>query len=129
MTGYEVKILEASKKLTSKERIQLKDTTDAIKLDKATQVEEVIIDVDFYAELSIHNEKADDKDYANYIIVDKNGTKYVTGSPSFWSSFSNIVSEIEDAIADGDIEDWKLKVYRLPSKNREGKDFITCSVI
>lgn len=124
MTGYEVKIVETSKELTAKERIQLKDTTDAIKLNKATQGADVEIDVDYYAELSVHNEKADDKDYANYVIVDKSGERYVTGSPSFWSSFKNIFSEMAE-----ETEPWKLKVYRMPSKNREGKDFITCSII
>lgn len=124
MTGYEVKIVETSKELTAKERIQLKDTTDAIKLDKATQSGDVEIDVDYYAELSIHNERADDKDYANYVIVVKSGEKYVTGSPSFWSSFKNIFEEMKE-----ETEPWKLKVYRMPSKNREGKDFITCSII
>lgn len=124
MTGYEVKIVETSKELSAKERIQLKDTTDAIKLDKATQVDSVEIDVDYYAELSIHNDKADDKDYANYVIVDKSGTRYVTGSPSFWSAFRNIFDEMAT-----ESDPWKLKVYRMPSKNREGKDFITCSII
>lgn len=124
MTGYEVKIVETSKELSAKERIQLKDTTDAIKLDKATQVDCVEIDVDYYAELSIHNDKADDKDYANYVIVDKSGNRYVTGSPSFWSAFRNIFDEMAT-----ESEPWKLKVYRMPSKNREGKDFITCSLI
>lgn len=124
MTGYEVTIVETSKELSAKERIQLKDTTNAVKLDKATQVEAVEIDVDYYAVLSIHNEKAEDKDYANYVIVDKSGERYVTGSPSFWSSFMNIFDEMEN-----ETDPWKLKVYRMPSKNREGKDFITCSII
>lgn len=124
MTGYEVKIVETSKELSAKERIQLKDTTDAIKLDKATQCSDVEIDVDYYAELSVHNEKTDDKDYANYVIVDKSGGRYVTGSPSFWSSFKNIFEEMKE-----ETEPWKLKAYRMPSKNREGKDFITCSII
>lgn len=124
MTGYEVKIVETSKELSAKERIQLKDTTDAIKLDKATKADSVEIDVDYYAELSIHNEKAEDKDYANYVIVDKSGERYVTGSQSFWSSFMNIFNEMAN-----ETEPWTLKVYRMPSKNREGKDFITCSII
>lgn len=124
MTGYDVTIVSASKELSSKERIQLKDTTDVIKLDKATSIEAVVIDVDYYAELAIHNEKSDDKDYANYIIVGKDGKRYITGSPSFWSSFINIMKEMVN-----ETEAWALKVYRMPSKNREGKDFITCSVI
>lgn len=124
MTGYNVEIVNVSKDITAKERIQLKDTTDAIKLDGATQVEAVVINVDFYAELSIHNEKSEDKDYKNYVVVDKNGQRYITGSESFWSSFMNIYNEMKN-----EKEDWSLKVYRMPSKNRQGKDFITCSVI
>ena len=123
MTSYSISILEASKELTAKQRIQIKDTTDAIGLDKATQSESIVIDVDMYAILSIHNEKSEDKDYECYVIVDKNGTRYTTGSPSFWSSFINIYNEMKDE------SDWMLKVFRLPSKNRQGKDFITCSVI
>lgn len=124
MTGYNVEVVETSKQLTGKQKIQLKDTTDCVRLDKATQEGEVLIDVDFWAELHIHNEKSDDKDYKNFVVVDKNGTRYVTGSESFWSSFLNI---FDDMKAVG--EEWKLKVYRMPSKNRQGKDFITCSVI
>ena len=123
MTDYSVSILEASKELTAKQRIQIKDTTDTIGLDKATQGEAITIDVDMYAILSIHNEKSEDKDYECYVIVDKDGTRYTTGSPSFWSSFINIYNEMKDE------SDWMLKVFRLPSKNRQGKDFITCSVI
>ena len=123
MNGYSVSIKESSRELTAKQRIALKDTTEAVKLDEATHVEPVIINVDMYAILAIHNEKSENPDYDNYIVVDKNGTKYVTGSASFWSSFMDIFTEME-----GDDEEWALKVYRVPSKNYKGKDFITCSI-
>lgn len=123
MNGYSASIKESSRELTAKQRIALKDTTNAVKLDEATQVEPVIINVDMYAILAIHNEKSENPDYDNYIVVDKNGTKYVTGSASFWSSFMDIFTEME-----GDDEEWALKVYRVPSKNYKGKDFITCSI-
>ena len=123
MNGYSVSIKESSRELTTKQRIALKDTTGAVKLDEATQVEPVIINVDMYAILAIHNEKSENPDYDNYVVVDKNGTKYVTGSASFWSSFMDIFTEME-----GEDEAWTLKVYRVPSKNYKGKDFITCSI-
>lgn len=123
MNGYSVSIKESSRELTAKQRIALKDTTGAVKLDEATQLEPVIINVDMYAILGIHNEKSENPDYDNYIVVDKNGTKYVTGSASFWSSFMDIFTEME-----GEDEAWTLKVYRVPSKNYKGKDFITCSI-
>lgn len=122
---FSAKIIETSKELTKKQEVILKQLTDAIKLDKATSFEEdVIIDVDSYAVLSVHNDKAEDPDYTTYVIIDKNGQKYTTGSPSFWSAFMDI---FEDMAGSG--EEWQLKVFKLPSRNREGKDFITCTII
>lgn len=124
---YSTKIRESSRELSTKERIMLKDVSDAIKLDVATQNEALIIDPEMWAVLDVHNENArDDKDYTQYLIVDKNGDKYVTGSESFWRSFTDIVDEIADS--DEAIE-WSLKIYRRPSNNYAGKDFITCSII
>ena len=121
---YSVEIKYSSKELTPRERIQIKDTTDTIKLDEATQIEAVMIEPMWYAVLAIHNDKAEDADYETYIVVDRNGQRYKTGSQSFWSAFTNIAMEL-----DGDAEPWMIKVYRMPSKNRAGKDFITCSLI
>jgi len=121
--NYSAEIKECSKQLTAKQRIAIKDTTSAIKLDKATQDGPIIITPDYYAVLSVHNEKADDKDYEQYIIVDVSGDKYVTGSKSFWSSFINIYEEMEN-----EDEAWSIKVYRVESKNYVGRDFITCSI-
>lgn len=123
MTGYEVTIKEASMELTAKERIRLKDTTNAIKLDTATEEAPIIITPKAYAILSIHNEKSDNVDYLNYIILDKDGNKYVTGSDSFWSSFKSIWDEMET-----EAEEWELEIYKLDSKNYKGKKFLTCSL-
>ena len=122
MTEYEVKVSESSVELAPRDRIKVKDTTDAIALDKATQDAPVLISVARYAVLDIHNEKGEDKDYRTYIIVDTDGTRYKTGSSSFWNAFMNIFSELEG-------EQFDIKVYRMPSKNRQGKDFITCSLV
>lgn len=122
--GFSVSILETSKELSPKQRVQIKDTTDCVKLDAATQEAAVFINFDFYAILSVHNERAEDKDYETYVIVDKDGTRYTTGSTSFWSSFMNILEEMKDVT-----EEWSIKVFRMDSKNRAGKQFITCSVI
>ena len=123
MTGYEVTIKEASMELSAKERIRLKDTTNAIKLDTATDNAPITITPKAFAILSIHNEKSDNVDYLNYIIVDKDGNKYVTGSDSFWSSFKSIWDEMET-----EAEEWELEIYKLDSKNYKGKKFLTCSL-
>lgn len=124
MTGYLVEIKETSRELTAKQRIALKDTSNALKLDTICDENAVIIDPVDYAVLSIHNEKSDNVDYENYVIIDKNGDKYVTGSPSFWSTFMGIYSEMKN-----EEEEWSIKVYKLDSKNYKGKKFLTCSII
>ena len=77
-----------------------------------------------WAILNIHNDKAEPQDYENYILMDMNGEKYVTGSQSFWNSFMEIYEEMAQ-----EDEDWGVKVYRMPSKNYAGRDFLTCAII
>lgn len=124
MEGYTVKIREVSRDITAKERVMLKDTTNAISLDDVTKDAKFIFEPDYYAILDVHNEKSEDKDYVKYIIVDKAGTKLVTGSESFFTSFKSIMEEM-----DGCDEEFSIEVYRMPSKNYKGKEFITCSVV
>ena len=130
MTGYSVKISSSSKELTKKERVMLKDTGDALKLDEVIQGEPIIINPDYWVTLMVHNENSDNVDYPVYLIVDKNGTKYVTGSEAFWTTFSDIWDEMTDEMTgDDNDEEWQLKCYKLDSKNYKGKQFLTCSVI
>lgn len=125
MEGYSVAIESVSKELSAKERIQFKDTTSALKLDEVTQQGAVVITPSIYGVLNVHNEKSDNVEYNNYIIIDEeSGEKYVTGSSSFWTSFMDIANEMK-----GETEPWSIKAYRVPSKNYKGKDFITCSII
>ena len=129
MREYEVNIKEVSKELSRKEALALKQGDFAIKLDTATRVEPVDIDVDYYAVLSVHNEKSENKDYELYVIVDKEGQSYTTGSPSFWRSFMEIWDTMTDDSFTGEPEPWKVRVSRRPSKNREGKDFLIATII
>ena len=127
MTNYNVKVVESSKELTKKETVMFKDLSDAFNLSEFIDEHDgvVMIDVESWVELVIHNEKAKDgqnKDFTNYVVVDKNGTRYYTGSEPFWSSFKNIWCDMNDSE-----EEWSLKVYKKQSKGK--KDFITCSVL
>ena len=125
MEGYSVAIREVSKEMSARERIKLKDTTNAIKLDEATTGEATLVIAPVaYAILDIHNDKSDNKDYANYIIMDDAGNKYVTGSESFWTSFKEIWDEMEN-----ENEAYEIEVYRVDSKNYKGKQFLTCSIV
>lgn len=124
MEGYSVTIREVSRTITAKERVMLKDTTNAISLDEVTQGAKFVFEPDYYAILDVHNEKSEDKDYIKYIIVDKAGTKLVTGSESFFTSFKSIMDEMTDCE-----EEFSIEAYRMPSKNYKGKEFITCSIV
>lgn len=124
MTGYYVKIVNASKELSARDRVAVKDTTNAIGLDDATKDSPLVIAIDYYVELAVHNEKSEDKDYKKYVVVDKTGNKFVTGSESFFTAMLEIMEEM----AESD-EDFEIQVYRIPSKNYKGKEFLTCSIV
>lgn len=126
MEGYKAIVARASKELSAKEKIMLKDMSDAIKLDDEVKEQALVIKPDFYAIINVHNEKSDTKDYTKIVLVDKtSGNKYTTGSMPFITTFEDIVEEMADA---GE-EDYELKVYAKESKNYKGKYFITCSII
>ncbi len=127
MTGYEVKIKESSIDLTAKQRVMYKDTSDAYKLDDiVTETTPLAIEPIGYVILAVHNDKSDNPDYEQYVILSADGSKYVTGSNSFWDSFMNIWNELGGVESD---EAWMINVFKKPSTNFKGKFFLTCSVI
>lgn len=126
---YKAKVADASRELTAKEKIMLKDTSNAFSLDELTQEaqfnnEKLILNIDYYVTIDVHNDKADDKDYQQFILVDKDGKKYYTGSTSFINNFIDIFEELTEAG-----EEVTIEIYRKESKNYKGKEFITCSVV
>lgn len=124
-TTYKAMVEDASWTMTAREKLRYTDLTDAIQLDETTQSGDVIIDVDKWAVINVHNEKSDTVDYMKYVIIDKDGQVYVTGSESFWRSFVQIYEVMSD---EGETT-YSIKVYRRESKNYKGKDFLTCRII
>ena len=125
MEGYNVTIKETSKELTAKERIAIKDITNAIKLENVADDDAFIIKPVAYAVLAVHNEKSkDNKDYNVYIITAEDGSIFKTGSDSFFDSFRNIWDEMQ-----GEDEEWSISIFKRPSKNYEGKYFLTCAIV
>lgn len=128
MEGFTSKIVESNRNLTKKEQVKMKALDDCIRIDSVVTGHEdsLLIDVDYYAIVEVHNEnckKDKDKDYTKLIIVDKNGSKYVTGSAPFMSSFKEIMQEMS-----GSDEEWQLKAFRRPSVNYPDRDFFSCTI-
>ena len=121
---YEAKVVETSMELTAKQRVMLKDTSDAIKIDESAKVEDLIIDVADYAVIDIHNSQAENTDYSVYVLIDQQGQRYVTGSDVFFEKFKGIWDEMKDSG-----EDWQLRCFRAPSKSRSGQFFLNCTII
>ena len=124
-TTYKAMVEDASWTMTAREKLRYTDLTDAIQLDEATQSGDVIIDVDKWAVINVHNEKSDTVDYMKYVIIDKDEQVYVTGSESFWKSFVQIYEVMSE---EGETT-YSIKVYRRESKNYKGKDFLTWRII
>lgn len=129
-SNYSATIVEASRELTAKERVMFKDTQNAISLlDMAEEAlgqgaKAIIENVVDYIVIDVHNDKSDDKDYKNYMLIDAQGQKYVTGSQSFWNSFMDIYTEMST-----ESEPWGIQLNLLESKNYKGKHILTCSLI
>ena len=129
-SNYSATILEASRELTAREKVMFKDTQNAISMNEfAEQAKEqagkaIIENVKDFVHIQIHNEKSEDKDYDNYIVVAENGDKYVTGSQAFWNAFMDIYNEMKD-----ETEPWGIQLNLIPSKNYKGKNVLTCSLI
>jgi hypothetical protein len=129
-SNYMATIAESSRELSARERVMFKDTQNAISINELAEeahkdgAKAFIEGIAGYVVLDIHNDKSDDKDYKNYLVIDKDGQKYVTGSQAFWNSFKSIYDEMA-----GETEPWSIEINLLPSKNYKGKNVLTCSLI
>ena len=126
MEGYSVKIISSSlTNLTAKQRVMLKDTTNAIKIDDCVTPEDpIVLDISDYVVLQINNVNSDDKEYKQYMYITSDGLKYVSGSESLYTSFIDIYEEMKESN-----EEYQIKIYKMPSKNYSNKHFITCSIV
>ena len=129
MTGYSVEIIESSKELTAREKISIKDFSNALALDTElmNETDRIVIAPAAYAVLKVNNAHSkNDKEYKKYLITDSAGNKYVTGSDSFFTSFIEIFNAMAQ---DAPGEEYSIEVYKKPSKNYQGKHFLTCSIL
>lgn len=123
---YSAKIAYTSAELSVEDKIRLKDTRDAQSLESISRDGAVKLNIVAYAVLDIHNEKSEDKNYRQYVFLDTDGNKYMTGSEPFFNSFTDIWEELDDA--EIPVENRYFKIYQLPSKNFKDRNFVTCSL-
>lgn len=133
MNGYKAVVKESVKGLTAREKIAIKALNDVAELsDLVTPEQAIMINIDNVVTVQVHNEKSDNQDYNKYVYIDKDGTKYVSGSEPLYTTVKDILSDIEDAIADGEMdetEDITIKVMKKESANYKGQMFLTAELI
>ena len=133
MNGYKAVVKESVKGLTAREKIAIKALNDVAELnDLVTPEQTIMINIDNVVTVQVHNEKSDNQDYNKYVYIDKDGTKYVSGSEPLYTTVKDILSDIEDAIADGEMdetEDITIKVMKKESANYKGQMFLTAELI
>ena len=133
MNGYKAVVKESVKGLTAREKIAIKALNDVTELnDLVTPEQAIMINLDNVVTVQVHNEKSDNQDYNKYVYIDKDGTKYESGSEPLYTTVKDILSDIEDAIADGEMdetEDITIKVMKKESANYKGQMFLTAELI
>lgn len=124
MKDYKVTIANSRKTLTGKEKVMVKDFTNALSIDELTNDGSLVLKIENVIECDVHNPASEDKDYKKFVIIDSTGNKYSTGSESCITTLTDILDEME-----GEDEPFEVEFYKKESKNYKGKSFITCSIV
>lgn len=124
--AYKAKVVKSTKEISVREKIRLKNFSDFIQLDEATELEPVLIDIDYVATVHVENDKSDNPEYDKQVYIDKNGQCYVSGSETLFRQFEDIYDEMSEEGLEDEIT---IKVYKSPSKNYKGKSFLTCNLV
>ena len=123
-SDYSSEIIESMKPLSGKEKVRFKDLTASKKLDEeVTEDASLVVALDNYIKLHVHNPKSENSDYDVMIVVDKAGYSYYTSSETFMRALESIVADMQD-----ETEEWGIEVIKKPSSNFKGKFFLTCTV-
>lgn len=127
MAEYEVRIIESSKEMTAREKIRYKNFSAAIALDSLVEDEnsQFTIEPIAFAAFAVHNDKAEHKDYNLYIIEDRGGNLYKTGSEAFFTRFKEIFNTMNE---DAPGEVYTVSVIKRPSAKYKGKYILLCQL-
>lgn len=123
-SDYSSEIIESMKPLSGKEKVRFKDLTASKKLDEeVTEEASLLVALDNYIKLHVHNSKSENPDYDVMIVIDKEGNSYYTSSETFMRALESVINDMED-----ETEEWGIEVVKKPSSNFKGKFFLTCTV-
>lgn len=124
---YRTEITSSSRTFTGKERVKMKDLSLAAGIDATVTPDQPFqLHVADWAVVHVENDRAKDgnsKAYDTLILIDNEGRKFNSGSPSLMESFLDIWEEMS-----GEDEDYDIIIYQRPSRNRPDKYFLTCSI-
>lgn len=124
---YKAEIDYSFKELSAKEKIKMKTSNDFQSLDTLLDDtgQPIKLTVNNFVALKVHNDNSESKDYTKYIVIDDKGDKFSTGSESFFTTLSMIADEMKEIGEDT----FEINVFKKPSKNYQGRGFITCELV
>lgn len=124
---YKAEIDYTFKELSAKEKIKMKTSNDFQLLDTLLDDagQPIKLTVNNFVALKVHNDNSESKDYTKYIVIDDKGDKFSTGSESFFTTLSMIAEEMKEIGEDT----FEIEVFKKPSKNYQGRGFITCELV
>lgn len=126
MKAYKAEVIDSHKELTARERIQMKEFSDSIRVtDLIANSEYPVITVCGYAAVHVTNDAAEDpkeRDYTKYQFIDSDGIKYSTSSASLYEAVTDIYNELEG-------QDVTVRFCSKQSRNFKGGEFLTAVLV
>lgn len=126
MKAYKAEVIDAHKELTPRERIQMKEFSDSVRIvDFIANSEDPVITVCGYAAVHVTNEAADDpkdREYDKFQFLDSEGIKYSTSSKSLYEAVTDIYKELEG-------QDVRVRFCSKQSRNFKGGEFLTAVLV
>lgn len=129
MEGYRAEIIEGSRVFNKVEKILITAGTHT-PLEADIAQADVVVDIEWWAKVAIHNEKSENKDYNVFLVKDKmTGIIYQTSSSSFIASFENIWNIMTEDMEDTTHPCYSIVCKQKESNNYKGKFFFTCDIV
>ena len=123
---YKALITNYYNELTKMERYKATVLTDAMPINDYTKESDLRIKLKNVVSLEVESDKADPPKYTSYVYIDSEDNYYTSGSETLY----NAIETIWDNFAENGKmpDDVTVRIFRRPSKNHKGLDFLTATV-